>query len=44
MGLGMVLACDSEVVSEIQSAVPDARIVGEVSRQVGEERVVIEAQ
>ena len=44
MGLGMVLACDPEAVSEIQSAVPDARIVGEVSRQVGEERVLIEAQ
>ena len=43
MGLGMVLACGPEVVGELQSALPDARIVGEVSRQVGEERVVIEA-
>ena len=44
MGLGMVLACDPEAVSELQSALPDARVVGEVSRQVGDERVVIEAQ
>ena len=43
MGLGMVLACDPGAVGELQSVLPDARIVGEVSRQIGEERVVIEA-
>ena len=42
MGLGMVLACAPEAVSQIQGMVPDARIVGEVEPQSGEDRVVIE--
>ena len=42
MGLGMVLACSPEAVSDIQAAVPDARMVGKVERQTGEERVMIE--
>ena len=43
MGLGMVLACDSWQVAEIQRAVPEARVVGEVIPQTGEWRVVLEA-
>ena len=42
MGMGMVLACGHEAVSEVQRMVPDARIVGEVEPQSGEDRVVIE--
>ena len=33
MGLGMVVVCAPEVVGEIQNAVPEARVVGEVDRQ-----------
>ena len=44
MGLGMVLACDPGKVGELQKRVPDARVVGEVIPQVGERRVIIEAQ
>ena len=39
MGLGMVLACAPERVGEIQGAVPEAQVVGEVNRQGSEERV-----
>lgn len=42
MGLGIVLACEPEKVSEIQKTVPEARVVGEVVRQRDESRVVIE--
>ena len=43
MGLGMVLACDPEKVEELQGMVPEARLVGEVTLQSSEDRVVIEA-
>ena len=42
MGLGIVLACEPEKVSEIQKTVPEARVVGEVVPQRDESRVVIE--
>ncbi len=41
MGLGMVLVCDQENVDDIQSALPEASVVGEVIQQNGRERVVI---
>ena len=43
MGLGMVLACASDRVGDIQATIPEARVVGEVVPQSGETRVVIEA-
>ena len=39
MGLGMVIACDSENAEEVCSLAPDARVVGEVVRATGERRV-----
>ena len=42
MGLGMVLACAPERVSEVQDVISDARVVGDVKRQNGGQRVVIE--
>ena len=42
MGLGVVLACTPSDVPAIHEAVPDARVVGEVIRQQGDTRVVIE--
>ena len=43
MGLGMVLVCGPQNVEELQGVVPEARVMGEVTRQGGQERVVIEA-
>ena len=42
MGLGMVLVCAPEKAAEVQYAVPEARVVGDVIIQEGEERVIIE--
>ncbi len=41
MGLGMVLVCDRERVSEVLSALPDGFEVGEVVGEEGAERVVL---
>jgi phosphoribosylformylglycinamidine cyclo-ligase len=41
MGLGMVLICDASDVDAVRVAVPEALVVGEVVRGVGEGRVVI---
>ena len=42
MGLGIVLACEPEKVSEIKKIVPEARVVGDVIPQRDERRVMIE--
>ncbi len=42
MGIGMVLVCDRKRVSEVQSVLPEAAVIGEVVRQEGEERVRVE--
>lgn len=42
MGLGMVLAVSPDDASDIQAALPEATVVGEVTRQKGDQRVVIE--
>ena len=42
MGLGMVLVCSPDRVGEIQAALPEARVVGEVRGQTVTERVVVE--
>ncbi|MDP2952286.1 MAG: AIR synthase-related protein, partial [Chloroflexota bacterium] len=39
LGLGMVLFCSPENVARVKEALPEARPVGEVVRQEGEERV-----
>ena len=44
MGLGMVLACAAERVAEIRNAIPEARLVGEVVRQDGDEGVILETR
>jgi phosphoribosylformylglycinamidine cyclo-ligase len=42
MGLGMVLAVSPDDASNVQDALPEAVVVGEVVRQKGDERVIIE--
>ncbi|MFC1916228.1 phosphoribosylformylglycinamidine cyclo-ligase [Chloroflexota bacterium] len=42
MGIGMVLICSPDNVGQITEAVPEARVIGEVVKQVGAERVVID--
>ena len=42
MGLGMVLVCDKILVSEIMSLVPEAKIVGEITRGFVTSRVVFD--
>jgi len=41
MGIGMVLICAPENVSQITHALPEARIISEIIKQEGEARVVI---
>ncbi len=42
MGLGMVLVCDSSDVEAVRAQVPEAMVVGEVVRGMGEKRVAFE--
>ena len=42
MGLGMVLICAPEKVQEITDGVPEARVVGQVVAQKGDQRVIME--
>jgi phosphoribosylaminoimidazole (AIR) synthetase len=42
MGVGMVLVCSPERVREVEAKVPEARTIGEVVRQRGTERALIE--
>ncbi len=42
MGIGMVLVCSPEDVSQITKALPEAKIIGKVVEQVEKERVVID--
>ncbi|MFC1981956.1 phosphoribosylformylglycinamidine cyclo-ligase [Chloroflexota bacterium] len=41
MGIGMALVCSPDNVSRFTQALPEAKIIGEVVKQVGEARVVI---
>ncbi|MBI2830006.1 MAG: phosphoribosylformylglycinamidine cyclo-ligase [Chloroflexi bacterium] len=41
MGIGMVVICSPENVSGIAKALPEAKVIGEVVKQTGDERVVI---
>jgi phosphoribosylformylglycinamidine cyclo-ligase len=42
MGIGMTVICSAENAVTIRKLLPDARIVGEVMKQVGDSRVVID--
>ena len=42
MGIGMVLICSPDNAGRITKAVPEAKVIGEVAKQVGAERVVID--
>ncbi len=42
MGVGMVIFCSPGNVETVTKALPEARVIGEVIKQTGEQRVVIE--
>ena len=42
MGIGMVVICSPGNVVKLTQALPEAKIIGEVVKQEGKERVVIE--
>ena len=42
MGIGMVLICSPDDVSQLIQALPEAKVIGEVVKQAGEARVIIE--
>ncbi len=42
MGIGMVVICSSENVDQLLRALPEAKVIGEVVKQAGKARVVIE--
>jgi len=42
MGIGMVLICSPDNADQLTKALPEAKVIGGVVKQVGEERVVIE--
>lgn len=41
MGIGMVLICSPENVDQLAAALPEAKVIGEVVKQVGKSRVII---
>ena len=41
MGVGMVVFCSRQAVDELGKMVPEARLIGEVVKQEGEDRIVI---
>jgi len=41
MGIGMVIICSTDNVPKLTKALPDARIIGEVIKQIGKTRVII---
>ncbi|MBI4296179.1 MAG: phosphoribosylformylglycinamidine cyclo-ligase [Chloroflexi bacterium] len=44
MGIGMVVICPPENVSTITGALPEAKVIGEVVKQAGDERVIIDGK
>jgi len=42
MGIGMVLICAPDNVAQLTGSMPEARVIGEVVKQAGEKRVIIE--
>ncbi|MFH1031707.1 MAG: phosphoribosylformylglycinamidine cyclo-ligase [Chloroflexota bacterium] len=41
MGIGMVVMCSPENVNRLTKALPNSKVIGEVTKQVGSERVII---
>ena len=41
MGIGMVVICSPEVVDQLIEQLPEAKVIGEVVKQMGEARVII---
>jgi phosphoribosylformylglycinamidine cyclo-ligase len=41
MGIGMVVFCSPQDIDELRRLVPEARLIGEVVKQKGENRVII---
>jgi len=41
MGIGMVLICSPDDVDQLTKALPEAKVIGEVIKQVGGARVII---
>ena len=41
MGIGMVLICSPDNAEQVTKALPEAKVIGEVVKQVGKARVVI---
>jgi phosphoribosylaminoimidazole (AIR) synthetase len=44
MGIGMAVICAPENVSKLTKALPEAKVVGEVVKQRGEARVIIDGK
>jgi phosphoribosylformylglycinamidine cyclo-ligase len=42
MGIGMVIICSPENVDQLTKALPEAKVIGEVIKQTGKARVIIE--
>jgi phosphoribosylformylglycinamidine cyclo-ligase len=42
MGIGMTIICSPESVGELTAALPEARVIGQVVKQEGKQRVVID--
>ena len=42
MGVGMVLICSPDDVNQLTKALPEAKVIGEVVKQVGKARVIIQ--
>ncbi len=42
MGIGMVLICSPDKVNQITQALPEAKVIGKIVKQVGKTRVVID--
>jgi len=42
MGIGMVLICSPDNAKQLTKQLPEAKIIGEVVKQVGKVRVVID--
>jgi len=44
MGLGMILVCSPEKVSQLTEALPEVRVIGEIVAQKGQARVIIDGK
>jgi phosphoribosylaminoimidazole (AIR) synthetase len=42
MGIGMVVVCAPPNVTKITSVLPEAKVIGEVVKAVGDKRIIIE--